>query len=159
MLKVLYICTHNRCRSILAEAITRHHYPQLLVARSGGSQPAGEIHPLALQHLQQAGIDTAELRSQSWDDCEDFAPDIVFTLCDSAAGESCPVWFGDSIKLHWGLADPSALRANDAVIAAMFVQTINTLTGRADALADIAQQGLQGDALRQALVDMLAHSA
>ncbi|MDG1462870.1 MAG: arsenate reductase ArsC, partial [Gammaproteobacteria bacterium] len=82
MKKVLFICTHNRCRSILAEAVTKHIARGDLDARSAGSDPAGVVHPLSLQYLDEAGISTAGLSSQSWDAHEDWAPDIVITVCD-----------------------------------------------------------------------------
>jgi arsenate reductase len=130
MKKILFICTHNRCRSILAEAITNHLGRGLLEARSAGSQPAGEVHPLSLQHLQEAGIETGDLVSQSWDDFEDWQPDIVITVCDDAAGETCPVWFGNSIRVHWGLSDPSRAAGDAETIATAFRNTIATINYR-----------------------------
>ncbi|ORE87112.1 arsenate reductase [Oceanococcus atlanticus] len=137
-MKILYICTHNRCRSILSEAITNHFAQPHLTARSAGSQPAGVVHPLSLQYLAEAGIATAGLKSQSWDDFEDFEPDVVITLCDSAAGESCPVWFGKAIKLHWGLQDPSKLSGDEAQAAAAFRHTIALIRQRVEGLEKIA---------------------
>ncbi len=137
-MKILYICTHNRCRSILSEAVTNTRAAGRIVARSAGSQPAGEVHPLSLKYLAEAGIPTTGLRSESWDAFEDFAPDVVITVCDSAAGESCPVWFGKSVKLHWGLADPSRLQGSDEEIAQAFRQTIRTIEQRVAALIEIA---------------------
>ncbi|MDO6682282.1 MULTISPECIES: arsenate reductase ArsC [unclassified Oceanobacter] len=138
-MKILYICTHNRCRSILSEAVTNHKSDGSLVARSAGSQPSGEVHPLSLKYLAEAGMDTTGLQSQSWDDLEDFAPDLVVTVCDSAAGEACPVWFGQSLKVHWGLEDPSKLQGSDDEIAAAFRHTIQQIETRVDALQDIAR--------------------
>lgn len=135
-MKILYICTHNRCRSILSEAVTNHRAGEHITARSAGSQPAGAVHPLSLRYLDEAGYPTAGLRSQSWDEFEDFAPDVVITLCDSAAGEACPVWFGQVIKLHWGLSDPSKLEPEQAADA--FRQTIAQIEARVDALTRIA---------------------
>ena len=126
-MKILFICTHNRCRSILAEAITNPLSDGNLVARSAGSQPAGEIHPLTLKFLNQSGINTAELKSQSWDEMKDFSPDVVITVCDSAANEACPIWMGDSLKVHWGLPDPSKLTANDKDIEDAFLNVIKTI--------------------------------
>ncbi|WP_319784089.1 arsenate reductase ArsC [Oceanisphaera sp. IT1-181] len=139
-MKILYICTHNRCRSILSEAVTQHYGQGLLEARSAGSQPAGAVHPLSLVYLAQAGINTAELRSQSWDEFEDFAPDVVITVCDSAAAESCPVWFGNSLVLHWGLADPSKLTGTDEELADAFRHTIRLINDRVEALLTVARQ-------------------
>jgi len=133
-MNVLYICTHNRCRSILSEAITNHFADGKIIAKSAGSQPLGEVHPLSIQYLQEAGIATEGLRSQSWDDFEQFAPDLVVTVCDSAAGETCPLWFGKSLKVHWGLADPSKLQGSQAHIAEAFRATIEQIKQRVEQL-------------------------
>ena len=150
-MKILYICTHNRCRSILSEAITNHIAGAHIEARSAGSQPSGEVHPLSIKHLAEAGIATADLHSQSWDEFEAFAPDVVVTVCDSAAGESCPVWFGKSVKVHWGLADPSKLKGTDAEKAAAFDVCMDAIHQRVKQLLPLAQQNLVGDDLKQAL--------
>ena len=133
-MNVLYICTHNRCRSILSEAITNHFADGKIIAKSAGSQPVGEVHPLSIQYLQEAGIATEGLRSQSWDDFEQFAPDLVVTVCDSAAGETCPLWFGKSLKVHWGLADPSKLQGSQAQIAEAFRASIEQIKQRVEQL-------------------------
>lgn len=152
-MKILYICTHNRCRSILSEAVTNHRAGDVLTARSAGSQPAGEVHPLTLVHLAEAGISTTGLKSQSWDDFEAFAPDVVITLCDSAAGESCPVWFGQAIKVHWGLKDPSKLDGEAAAEA--FRDTLRIIERRVDGLAAIAHMDRHQwpDAIRALVAD------
>lgn len=136
-MKILYICTHNRCRSILSEAITNQFSAGKITARSAGSQPAGEVHPLSIKYLQQAGISTEGLCSQSWDDFEQFAPDLVVTVCDSAAAETCPVWFGKSLKVHWGLADPSKLQGSEAYIAEAFKATIEHIKQRVEQLLNL----------------------
>lgn len=136
-MKILYICTHNRCRSILSEAITNHYANGKLIAKSAGSQPVGEVHPLSIKYLQEAGISTDGLTSQSWDEFENFEADIVVTVCDSAAGESCPIWFGNSIKVHWGLADPSKLSGTEAEIADAFRSTIAEIKSRVEQLAQL----------------------
>ncbi len=135
-MKLLFICTHNRCRSIIAEAVTRHLGGSVLQARSAGSQPSGEVHPLSLKYLAEAGIDTAGLCSQSWDEHEDWAPDVVITVCDQAAGEQCPAWFGKSLKVHWGLPDPSRLEGSEEQVAEAFHRTISELTSRIEALLE-----------------------
>ena len=140
MMKVLYICTHNRCRSILSEAITNHWAWGKIKARSAGSQPAGAVHPLSLKYLQEAGIATNGLKSQSWDEFADFAPDVVITLCDSAAGESCPLWFGKAIKLHWGLADPSRREGDDAAVARAFRDTMEIIWQRVEGLLAVVER-------------------
>ena len=154
-MKILYICTHNRCRSILSEAITNHmsSNPTMcsIQAKSAGSQPVGEVHPLSIQYLQETGIPTEGLVSQSWDELESFAPDIVITVCDSAAGETCPVWFGKTIKVHWGLADPSKVEGNDEEKAKAFRDTIAEIQQRVTELLTLANKKLSQEELRSAL--------
>ena len=114
---VLVLCTHNSARSVLAEGMLNHWAARLgkdVKAYSAGSAPSGRINPLALEALQRAGIDTAGYRSKSWDEFSaDGAPplQIVITVCDSAAAEQCPVFFGGTggppVKVHWGYPDPS----------------------------------------------------
>lgn len=137
-MKVLYICTHNRCRSILAEAITRHTGGNELQARSGGSEPAHAIHPLTLQFLESAGIDASGLVSESWDAHAAFQPDVVITVCDKAAGEQCPAWFGQAIRLHWGLPDPSAASMDEEARAQAFQSVMAELSTRIRRLREVA---------------------
>ncbi|GGF77688.1 arsenate reductase ArsC [Alteromonas lipolytica] len=150
-MKILYICTHNRCRSILSEAITNHNAGDSITARSAGSQPSGAVHPLSLQYLQEAGISTDGLASQSWDEFETFAPDVVVTVCDSAAGEACPVWFGQTVKVHWGLSDPSKIEGSDEEKAAAFRACIVEITDRVNQLVPLAQQSLSPEQLKSQL--------
>ena len=133
-MKILYICTHNRCRSILSEAITNHLSDGTLQAYSAGSQPAGEVHPLSLKYLAEKGIAIEGLQSQSWDDFEAEQPDIVVTVCDSAANETCPVWFGNTVQVHWGLPDPSKLAGNEEMICDAFYAVMGTIEQRIKAL-------------------------
>lgn len=135
-MKLLFVCTHNRCRSIIAEAVANQAGGARIQARSAGSQPSGEVHPLSLRFLKEAGVDTSGLCSQSWDEQEAWQPDVVITVCDQAAGEQCPVWFGRSLRVHWGLADPSRLEAADEEIAAAFRTTIATLQERIERLLE-----------------------
>lgn len=153
-MKVLYICTHNRCRSILSEAITNHVAGDVITAKSAGSQPVGEVHPLSLKYLNEAGIPTEGLQSQSWDEFEAFAPDLVITVCDSAAGESCPVWFGKSVKVHWGLSDPSKLTGSEDDIARAFNDTIAQISARVTDLKIIAEQPFTPESLRASLTNL-----
>ena len=108
-MKVLFVCTHNRCRSILGEAITRQLSDGQLEVRSAGAHPAGQVHPETIRHLALRGFDNSRLSSQSWEEMEDFNPDVVITVCDAAVNEACPVWMGEALKVHWGLPDPSKL--------------------------------------------------
>lgn len=119
-LKILFVCTHNRCRSILCEALTNHWAGDVLKAYSAGSEPAGEVFPLTLKALEKHGVKTAGLKSQSWDEFSDAAPDLIVTVCDSAAQEQCPVWFGHQLRLHWPLLDPSKLKGSEDQIMGAF---------------------------------------
>lgn len=113
-LRILFLCTGNSARSILAEATLNHLARGRFLAASAGSHPAGAVHPEALRQLERGGIRTDGLRSKSWDEFtgED-APtfDVVVTVCDRAAGESCPVFFGGFVRTHWGQPDPAAAPA------------------------------------------------
>ena len=157
-MKILYICTHNRCRSILSEAITNQFSAggsaSKIIAKSAGSQPVGEVHPLSIKYLQEAGISTDGLCSQSWDEFEEFAPDLVVTVCDSAAGESCPLWFGKSLKVHWGLVDPSKLQGTEAQIADAFRATIELIKQRVEQLANLNVDVKDRTAFKAALVKL-----
>jgi len=145
-LKILFICTHNRCRSILAEAIFNAVGIGLLEARSAGSAPERQVHPLTLQALARHGIATDGLNSKSWDDMEAFAPDVVVTVCDRAANESCPLWVGQTVKLHWGLRDPSAGEASDAEKKQAFDDTISKLRALASDVVAIIESDSPGTA-------------
>lgn len=158
-LNILYICTHNRCRSVLSEAITNQlgasEEGQLLVAKSAGSAPAGEVHPLTLYYLAKAGYAIDGLTSNAWDDTDymgDFVPDVLITVCDNAAGESCPIWLGDLpelIKCHWGLSDPSKNTEDTEQTKVNFERTIGDIEKRVEQLRHIANlpAGKRKDAL------------
>ena len=139
-MKVLFICTHNRYRSILAEAIARQRAGALLEPRSAGSQPQGQVDAGALHYLRQHGYNCEGLRSQSWDEYREFDPGLMITLCDAAAGEECPVHFGRTKKLHWGMPDPAKVQGDETEIAAAYTAAILELEGRIDALARIWRQ-------------------
>lgn len=120
---VLFLCTGNSARSVLAEATLRAWAGNRFEVFSAGSRPTGSVHPLALAQLRAEGMSTAGLRSKSWDEFTAAdAPrmDLVVTVCDSAAAETCPVVFGDSLRTHWGLPDPAAVEGSDADRAAAF---------------------------------------
>ena len=131
-MKLLFICTHNRCRSILSEAITNQRARGILTAASAGSAPVDAVHPLTLRFLQERGYDTAGLGSQSWVDLEAFEPDRVITVCDTAAGEACPLWMGDVEKMHWGLPDPSRVDGDDETVRAAFMSVIDRIELKVD---------------------------
>ncbi len=141
-LRILYVCTHNRCRSILSEAVTNQLADGRILARSAGSQPAGQVHPLSLKYLDEAGVATDGLGSQSWDDFEAFDPHLVITVCDSAANEPCPLWIGPETQVHWGLVDPSAMDGDDALVADAFRGTISEIRRRVNAILELDLDGL-----------------
>ncbi len=155
-MKLLFICTHNRCRSILAEAITNHVAGSEIKAASAGSSPQGEVHPLSLKYLTEHEIPTNGLSSQSWNDFDGFSPDAILTLCDSAAQEACPIWFGESVQIHWGLSDPSVVDAsagedNEESQRASFNRTISILENRIQALLESGVKASDSEALRTTL--------
>ncbi len=133
-LKILILCTGNSCRSILAEAALNYLGQGRIEAYSAGSKPAGHVHPKSLALLAAKGIPTQGLRSKSWDEFDDKALDAVITVCDSAAGEACPVFPSNPVKAHWGMADPAAATGTDAEITAVFAATYDLLQRRINAL-------------------------
>ena len=153
-MKILFICTHNRCRSILSEALVNHLGSGRIVAASAGSQPVGQVHPLSLKYLSEEGVCIDGLMSQSWDALECFDADVVVTVCDSAAKEACPVWFGKSIKLHWGLKDPSKVNGTDAEVKIEFLTCINEIKNRVNAMLTLDLENLKGAALKTALIKL-----
>ncbi|MEZ5934484.1 MAG: arsenate reductase ArsC [Alphaproteobacteria bacterium] len=113
---VLFLCTGNSARSILAECALGRHGAGRFKAFSAGSHPKGEVHPTALRLLRQFNYVTDDLRSKSWDEfAQPGAPDLdfVFTVCDNAAGEVCPIWPGQPMTAHWGIEDPAAIEGDD----------------------------------------------
>lgn len=130
---VLFLCTGNSARSVLAESILNKLGSGKFHALSAGSQPKGAVHPKTIALLDSLGYDTKALRSKSWDEfAKPGAPpiDFIFTVCDDAAGESCPVWPGKPITAHWGIPDPAAAKGSDAEIALAFRDAYRMLSRR-----------------------------
>ena len=125
-LKLIFLCTHNACRSIVSEAIFQQRGDGLVLAASAGSAPSGVVHQLTLRHLVSRGYDPAGLFSKSMDEVSDFAPDAVITVCDGAAEAACPVWSDTTPRVHWPLPDPTRL-ADPALIDAEFAAVFSTL--------------------------------
>jgi len=130
---VLFLCTGNSARSLLAEAILNHTGAGRFTAYSAGSHPSGQPRPEVIEQIASAGMSTAGLRSKSWDE---FAPpgapklDFVFTVCDNAANEACPYWPGQPVSAHWGIPDPAAIKGSPEEIARAFREAFTTLDRR-----------------------------
>jgi arsenate reductase len=150
-MRVLFMCTANSCRSILSEAMFNHLAPQGFQAISAGSFPKGQVLPRSLTTLQEAGIAIDGLSSKGNDAFEANPPDIVITVCDKAAGEACPVYFGPALKAHWGLEDPSKVKGDEAVVAAAFHSTLARIETRCRAFLALPFAQLDRDALKREL--------
>ncbi|NQD55501.1 arsenate reductase ArsC [Pseudomonas sp. CM25] len=150
-MRVLFMCTANSCRSILSEAMFNHLAPHGFEAVSSGSFPKGQVLPRSLTTLQNAGIATDGLSSKGNDAFEGCPPDIVITVCDKAAGEACPVYFGPALKSHWGLEDPSDVVADEASIDAAFHATLARIELRCRAFLALPFDILGRDQLKREL--------
>ena len=132
--EILFVCTHNRCRSVLAEVIANTNHDGFFRAQSAGSQPAGAVHPSTLKYLAARGLPTQGLTSQSWNDYSDVKFDLVVTVCDGAAGETCPLWMEGAARVHWGVPDPSRIEGDEAVIRAAFDDVVDALDEKLSSL-------------------------
>ena len=151
---VLFLCTANSARSILGEAILNKLGEGRFTAFSAGSHPKGAVHPQALALLRRLGFPTDGLRSKSWDELAvPGAPglDFVFTVCDDAASEVCPVWPGQPVTAHWGVPDPAAAEGDDAQIAAAFREAFLLLQRRIELFASLPMRSLDRLALARRL--------
>jgi protein-tyrosine-phosphatase len=154
---VLFLCTGNSARSIIAEAIMNKLGAGRFRAFSAGSQPKGAAHPHALALLEGLGYDTAGLRSKSWSElARPGAPalDFVFTVCDNAAGESCPVWPGQPMTAHWGVPDPAAATGSEAEIALAFKDAYRMLHQRIAVFTALPIRSLDAPGLQQRLKEI-----
>jgi len=145
------MCTANSCRSILSEAMFNHLAPAGFAAVSAGSFPKGQVLPRSLTTLQQAGISIAGLSSKGNDAFADNPPDIVITVCDKAAGEACPLYFGPALKTHWGLEDPSEAVGDEAAMDAAFRATLARIEQRCRAFLALPFDTLGRDELKHDL--------
>jgi len=156
-LNVLFLCTHNSARSIIAETVMNRLGAGKFKAYSAGSQPSGRVHPYAVELLQQLGYDTSGLRSKSWEEFS--APgapqlDFVFTVCDNAANETCPFWPGQPVSAHWGLPDPSAAEGTETEKRLAFADTHRMLYQRIGIFVNLPLQSLDKLSLQQRLDDI-----
>ncbi|VVM98183.1 arsenate reductase ArsC [Pseudomonas fluorescens] len=150
-MRVLFMCTANSCRSILSEAMFNHLAPEGFAAISAGSFPKGRVLPRTLSTLQEAGIAIDGLSSKGNEAFETNQPDIVITVCDKAAGEACPLYFGPALKAHWGLEDPSDIKGDEATVAAAFHSTLARIETRCRAFLALPFAHLDRDALKREL--------
>lgn len=146
-MNVLCLCTGNSCRSILAEATFNHLAPAGWRAMSAGSRPTGQVHPRSLALLAREGIATDGLSSKSWDGLP-LTPDVVITVCASAAGETCPAYLGTAVRAHWGVDDPARATGTDAQVDAAFERAYRVLRGRIEAFLLLPLDELRGDRAR-----------
>jgi arsenate reductase len=154
---VLFLCTGNSARSILAEALVNHWGRGRFVGYSAGSSPKGTVHPIALELLSHMKLPTDGMRSKSW--TEFAAPgaphlDFVFTVCDNAAAETCPVWPGQPMTAHWGVADPAAVAGSEAEKWVAFRQAFRELESRIKIFVSLPIQSLDRVKLQQRLQEI-----
>ena len=156
-LNVLFLCTGNSARSIIAESLLNRLGRGKFHAFSAGSEPKGQIHPLTLKVLRKSNFDVKGLRSKSW---EEFARpgspklDFVFTVCDNAANEVCPVWPGQPMTAHWGVPDPAAVEGDDAVKYLAFADTMRMLNQRIGIFVNLPISSLSKISLQKRLEDI-----
>jgi arsenate reductase len=154
---VLFLCTGNSARSVMAEAILNKIGTGKFQAYSAGSQPKGRVHPETIKLLDSLGFDTSRFRSKSWGE---FAKpgalplDFVFTVCDNAAGETCPVWPGQPMTAHWGIPDPAAVQGSDVEIALAFKDAFRMLSQRIGIFAALPIRSLGKLSLQAKLNDI-----
>lgn len=143
-MNVLFLCTGNACRSILAEATFNHLAPAGWLAMSAGSRPTGQVHPRSLALLAREGIATEGCHSKSWEALPAM-PDIVITVCGNAAGETCPAYLGPVLRAHWGVDDPAQVCGSEAEINAAFQHAYQVLRARIEALLALPLATLSHD--------------
>ena len=151
---VLFLCTGNSARSILAEAYLNSAGKGKFTGYSAGSHPAGKVNPLALELLQKNRLPTTGLRSKNWDEfARPDAPklDFIFTVCDNAAGESCPVWPGQPVTAHWGVADPAAVTGSEQERRKAFLRAFTELSARINLLLALPVEKLDRLTLKRKL--------
>jgi len=151
---VLVLCTGNSARSIMSEALINVLGEGRFLAYSAGSQPTGKVNPFAAEQVHSIGYATDKVRSKSWDEfSQPDSPkmDIVITVCDSAAGESCPLWRGSPIKIHWGFADPSHVDGSDEEKRAAFAHTFGLIRKKIEQLVSLPIETLDQETLKQKL--------
>jgi arsenate reductase len=156
MKNVLFLCTGNSCRSVMAEGLLKHHGAGKFRSFSAGSFPTGKVHPMSLATLQRHDISPLGYESKSWDLFKDIAMDIdiIITVCDNAAGETCPIFPGSPIKAHWGVPDPAHYQGTPAEIEVEFDRVFSMLEKRVKAFLRLPIEQMDKDELQQKLSEI-----
>ena len=154
-MNILFLCTGNSCRSILSEATFNHLAPDGWQAMSAGSKPTGYVHSGSLELLSREGISTDGYYSKSWEELP-ATPDIVITVCSSAAGETCPTYLGPALRAHWGVDDPAHVKGTADEIRAAFERSYKTLRARIEKFLALPLDELRanGEELRKVLTNI-----
>ncbi|MCF6204525.1 MAG: arsenate reductase ArsC [Methylococcaceae bacterium] len=151
MLNIFVICTGNSCRSVMGEALFNHLGQGRIKAFSAGSHPIGRINQDALATLKRHNLPTEGYQSQSWDDFTEQTMDIVITVCDNAAGETCPVYLDSAVKVHWGLVDPGHVKGTDEKIIAAFEETFSIIKQRINSMLALPLETMSPEKLTSEL--------
>ena len=154
---VLVLCTGNSARSIMGEVLVNHLGKGRFRAYSAGSHPGGKVNPYAIEQIKKLGYPTEGLRSKSWDEfAQPGAPemDFVFTVCDKAAGETCPIWPGHPMTAHWGIEDPAAVEGTDFQKRAAFAKALRFMQNRVTAFVSLPHRGTDRQVIEAGLADI-----
>lgn len=154
MLRILVLCTGNSCRSVMAEGLLNHYGKNKVFAYSAGSIPSGIVHPMSIETLKAHGIKKEGYRSKSWEEYTDTPVDIVITVCDNAAGETCPLFPGSPVKAHWGVPDPAHFKGSHAEIKAEFERVFTMLEQRVQTFLRLSLEQMGKDEIQQKLKEI-----
>lgn len=157
-MKILFISSQNGCGSILSQAIANYADDPRLQAASVASQGADQLHPLSVQYLEETGIPTDKLNSQSWEELRNFDPDVVVSVGDDVASEHYPQWLDNSIKLHWGLADPSSKKGSAMQMKTALLFCLNEIMCRTHRVLALDLDNLSRDALKSEFMKLGAQA-
>ncbi|MCG7586246.1 arsenate reductase ArsC [Photobacterium sp. OFAV2-7] len=150
-MKILFICRHNACRSILAEAIAKRFLPDRFEVASAGSDPIGELHPYVESYLTDMGLNPDDFRSKSWEELTGYHPDIVISVCDQQHGEACPNWLADGVRVSWDINNPIGTSASKAEFDEQCHQTSASLKRRIDRLGKYYFENMTHEEVSQKL--------
>lgn len=157
MKNILFLCTGNSCRSIMAEGLMKHYGKDKFNSFSAGSNPTGQVHPMSLKTLEKNGIEIDGLYSKSWDDISCTNIDIIITVCDDAAGESCPIFLNKAIKVHLGVFDPAKFSGNSEEIEQEFQKIYEIIERRVKAILEIDIENISNTQLQNKLQNLVKY--